>query len=676
MTTTVSPTTTTRPDTQIVVSRRANAAPVSKTLYGLFLEDINFAADGGLNANVVNNWSFEGGYLNRSGGYSQLTLVAFKLKPKPVTDALRHWSTTGGTLSALSEGGATAGANYARLSVRERATLTNNGYPGPGPSMGGRAGVAMQFSALVRTARFRGQLSLALVDGNGTVVTGSEVVVPDGDGWSTATAALTPPRTGLYGLQIVATGNGEIDLDDVSLIAEDHWGAGDPRWSQGRLRRDLVQSLVDLSPGFLRFPGGCIVEGVGDGNQYDWKQTVGPLHDRTPKFNLWAESRPDGDYSQSNQIGFYEYFLLCEDLDMEPVPVVWAGLACQYRSRECVATHSAEFKKVVQDAVDLIDWATGDPAESPWAALRAAAGHPEPFRLNYVGIGNENHGDQYHRHFDAILDALEAVRPGMRYILASGPFPKGKPFEGSWAHATNRSNVILDEHSYAKPSWFIDQSTRYDSYPRTGARVMVGEYAAHPAYSLSQMFGRDTSNSWESAVAEAAFLTGVERNADLVEMTCYAPLFALNDAKQWRHNMIEFTQLLVQPTVNYEIQRLFGEAVGAFALTADVDGEGVFASATGDDELAFVKIVNTTDRPRTVTLRFSSHTATHAEVVHLSAAPHARTRISSVTSSSSPLQRRDEEIEIRRGAVELTLQPASVARVSLKEQGPERPDNG
>ena len=643
----------------------ADAPAVSETLYGLFLEDINFAADGGLNANLVNNWSFDGVYLDRSGGKNRFATAVFKKNGSGVSDPLRHWRVIGGALQDRSTDGAHDGARFARLRVNGSARVLNDGYPGDVPSMGGRAGVDYRFSALVRADAFSGSLGVALVDAAGAVAASAELGRP-GAGWVRIGATLTPTETGLYSLQLTAQGSGTVDLDEVSLIASDHWGAGDPRWSQGTLRRDLVETLRDLRPRFLRFPGGCIVEGVGDGNQYEWKQTVGALSSRTPKFNLWGEGRPDGDYSQSNQVGFYEYFLLCEDLGMEPVPVVWAGVSCQFRTKECVTSDSAQFRQVVQDAIDLIDWATGDPSTSEWAALRAEAGHPEPFTLNYIGIGNENHGPEYLAHFDAITAAIDEVRPGMRYILASGAFPKGKAFEGSWEHARGRSNVILDEHSYAKPDWFIEQATRYDDYPRTGTKVMVGEYAAHPSYGLAVMLGKDRPNTWQSAVAEAAFLTGVERNVDLVDMTCYAPLFALHDAKQWRHNMIEFTPLLVQPTLNYEVQKLFGEAVGREGLRVDVGGEGLFASATGDHDTAFLKIVNTTGQAREITVALDSSSPFTAHLLQLHAPVRSHTEIRDELTASTPLHRSESDLGVVNDRLVVRLPAGSVSRIDLR----------
>lgn len=646
----------------IRVRRSPNPAAVSGVLYGLFLEDINFAADGGLNANLVNNYTFDGAYLDRSNGYSQLGAVMLKKKASPLSDPLRHWSATG-RLESRADGGATAGARYARLLVEGTAELVNHGYPGDGPSMGCRGGVDVHFSALLRADAWQGEVEISLIDASGQAVATVPIETP-ASGWGAVRATLDVAETGLYSLRIRATGSGAIDIDEVSLVADDHWGAGDPRWSQGLLRRDLVESLAALQPTFLRFPGGCIVEGVGQGNQYDWRDTVGPLVDRSSKFSLWAEGRDDGDYSQSNQLGFYEYFSLCEDLGLEPVPVVWAGLSCQYRSDECTPTSSVEFQDVLRSAVDLIEWATGDPATNRWAALRAEAGHPEPFDLNYVGIGNENHGEEYLVRFDAIKAAIDARRPGLRVILASGAFPKGKAFELSHAHAADRSDLIVDEHSYASPKWFIEQSPRYDSYPRRQSRVMVGEYAAYPIMSPVAMIGRYAPNRWQSAVAEAAFLTGVERNADVVEMTCYAPLFAHIQAKQWRHNLIEFTPHVVQPTVNYEVQQLFGEAVGREMRDVRVErAPGVFASATGGERDHIVKVVNTSSSARRVRLDLDGGAGGHASVVQLSAPAQSRATFQGLTPSGSPVNRREWREGLHDESMWIDLPPHSVTRV-------------
>lgn len=639
-------------------------ASVSSTLYGLFLEDINFGVDGGLNANLVANWSFEGTYLNRTNGYSLMSAVLFRRKAFPLSDPLRHWEATGGSLAARAEESDHHSSRFARLEVNGEARLKNAGYLGGKASMGAHANIPLLFRARARVGAFEGSLRVELIDAQEMVVARSELNAAGPD-WQRVEATLTPPCSGLFALQIVAKGRGSIDLDDVSLCPSDHWGAGDPRWSQGVMRRDMVEAIRALRPSFLRFPGGCVVEGVGEGTQYDWRYSVGPLDKRTSQFNLWAESRENGDYAQSNQIGFYEYFLLCEDLGMEPIPVVWAGLSCQFRSNHRLSHDSVHFAAVIQSAVDMVDWATGDPATSAWARLRAEAGHPEPFKLNYVGIGNENHGKAYRSHFDAIKAALDKERPGMSYILAAGAFPKGKAWEGSFKHAKGRSDVIVDEHSYAHPKWFLDRTTRYDDIPRSGERIMLGEYAAHPAFSLAALFNRDTPNTWQSAVAEAAFLTGVERNADLVAMTCYAPLFANYRCKQWSHNLIDFSSLAVRPSVNYEVQRLFGEAVGERVVPVAVEsGQDLHASATGNDAVVHVKLVNAGTRDQTV--RLAPGGTFSAEMVLLRGKPMDRAIVKDETTTVAPISRKVQSLGTGQREVTLRLPAHSVARIDLK----------
>lgn len=640
-------------------------AAVSRTLFGLFVEDINFGIDGGLNANLVPNWSFEGTYLSRANGYSLMTAVMFRREAVPLSDPLRHWHVAGGTISSEAETREGHVRRFARLKGDGVVTLTNQGYLGGNASMGAHANVPLMFNARLNAAEFTGEVGVELIDAQDNVIAQAKLTLAGG-GWHSAEATLTPSFSGQFALRLVARGAGVLDVDDVRLYPSDYWGAGDRRWSQGMLRRDLVQALKDLRPGFLRFPGGCVVEGVGAGSQYDWRYSVGPLESRVSQFNLWAESREDGDYAQSNQIGFYEYFLLCEDLGMEPIPVVWAGLSCQYRSSDVISHESGDFADVVQSAVDMIDWATGDPEKSAWARLRAEAGHPEPFRLNYIGIGNENHGDEYLAHFDAIKAAMEKARPGMSYILSTGAFPRGKPWQNSFDHARGKRDTIVDEHCYAKPKWYYANVTRYDDRPRTGDRIMLGEYAAHPAYSIPAMFGMDRPNTWESAVAEAAFLTGVERNADVVAMTCYAPLFANYRCKQWRHNLIEFSSLSVQPSVNYEVQRVFGEALGDFVLPVSVSGAGdIYASATGGSGVAHVKLVNAAPRDRVIRVSVSGKVS--AQMIVLSADMKGRAMISGEAVSFSPVKREHRELGTALEEIEVTLPRHSVARIDLHQ---------
>lgn len=568
---------------------------VSRTLFGLFLEDINFAVEGGLNANLVNNHSFDGVY--EQGGAPVDTSVPLEHRPRsrPRYDRARHWRVVRGTLSVSCDDPVAPSVHHARVTGTPEAVLENDGYPGGVPGMAARHGTALLFSALVR-ADDAADMVVRLVDADGRVVAERDVAVRAG-GWRRVTARLEPVRTSLCSLRI--TVRGVLDLDEIRLVPEDHWGAGDPRWNQGLLRRDVVEALRDLAPRFLRFPGGCVVEGASRGAHYRWKDTVGPLERRRPTYNLWGAHRADGDYSQSFQVGFHEYFQLCEDLGIEPVPVVWAGMGCQFRTDHVVPVDDPAFDEVVQDAIDLVDWATGDPASSPWAALRAAAGHPDPFPLRHLAVGNENHGTDYLVRFERIKGAVERYHPGITVVLSAGPYADGPAFDQAWRYADGRDDLVVDEHFYRAPEWFLRQTTRYDDYDRTGPRVVIGEYAAH----LQRSPRTPHPNTWASALAEAAFLTGVVRNADVVTMVSYAPLLNLVGHGQWEHNLLDFDPWRVVPTANAVVQRVFATHVGTRVVPVDADlPDGVHAVATADHGVCHVVLVNTTETPEAVEL--------------------------------------------------------------------------
>ncbi|HOA03549.1 MAG TPA: alpha-L-arabinofuranosidase C-terminal domain-containing protein [Dermatophilaceae bacterium] len=659
------------PTSASALSVRASAAhrPVSPLLFGLFYEDINLSSDGGLNANLVNNHSFEGVYLDPK--HKELRALAMRTPTTKHLDRARHWETSGpaAKLSVLGTDAVASHGHYGRLTGGSGATLTNHGYPGDaGPSVAVRAGVNLRFTALARGPQGGSRCHVVLLAGDGNLVAEADFTVPAGDQWTQVVAELSPTRTVRASLQLVLPDGGTLDLDEVRLIPEDHWGAGDPRWSQGLFRRDLVEALRDLAPRFMRFPGGCIVEGLTLENAYDWKASVGPLAERRPNYNLWGMHRPDGDYSQSLQIGFYEYFLLCEDLGMEPMPVVSAGLACQFRSREVTPVDGADFSKVVQDTLDLIDWATGDPATNAWAAKRAAGGHPEPFRLNLLGIGNENHGPVYLERFERIRAAVDAHHPGLTIIMSSGTAPAGKAFDQSWAHARTcgDAKTVVDEHFYKSPAWFIDQVNRYDDYPRGGAQVFMGEYAAHvPTLPIPRRL-RLPANTIKSAIAEAAFLTGVERNADVVAMTSYAPLLNHLESELWQHNLIDFDGFTVTPTANAAVQKLFATTLGERIV--DLDGElpaGVFASASRSDDRLCVHLVNTTTIPQDVTLTVDLplHGAGSATVL---AAPHGIQPSRRMGSRERAKLLEDHlALAVHDGAVSLTLRPQSVSALEF-----------
>ena len=498
------------------------------------------------------------------------------------------------------------------------------------------------------------------------------------------------------------------DLDLVQFMDADYWGAGDPKWRYGKLRRDLVEAIAALHPAFMRFPGGCIVEGVTPGNEYRWKDTVGALPARRAQYSMWSFKMPDGSsYCQSYQIGFYEYFCLCEDLGARPLPTLFAGISCQspYRDPQHMPIDSPAFRAVIDDYLDLIDFANGDPAKGEWAAVRAAMGHPAPFGLDMIGVGNENFGADYLAKFDSISSAIHERYPSVLCVMSAGLFPFALPMRPAWSHArtiaagsvpgatgellaargsATGEAVMVDEHSYHSPEWFVSEAARFDDYPRCGAGVYFGEYSAN-GFLAAQPQTLARANRWESALAEAAFLTGCERNADVVRMTSYAPLLALVGGRQWNQNLIEFSPSRVSPTVNYEAERLFSAHVGGMSYAVSREGDGgasdgtLFVSATGGDApfRRFVKVVNTGADAVPLTLAVAMGDAPGVRRVRLTVrtlmgAPHARNTLDfegeparSVTSRTNVSHLPVDEGRPLRFA--LSVKPHSVTLVVLEE---------
>lgn len=586
---------------------------VSPLLFGLFLEDISFSCDGGLNTNMVNNHSFDGVYMERS--YSQMDAVMTKTAPKTVPERLRYWEVTGEKISSMKENPASKkNPWYARVDVKSCCTLRNRGYNGGQANQGECAmsvknGHTYEISAYLRKLDFEGTISVSVVNEEGELLT-DKITLTAESNWAKKEGRLNGLKAGRGMLEIDFIGNGTIDVDCIILSDEDVWGKGDRRWTGGHFRRNMVEALKELNPTFLRFPGGCIVEGAYPGNEYQWKNTVGPVIDRIPEVNLWAETFEEKGYSQSYQIGFYEYFLLCEDLCMEPLPIVWAGLNCQFRSIETLKTDSPEFEEqVVRNALDLIEYANGDPNESEWARLRAAAGHPEPFGMKMIGIGNENYGKDYHEKFGIVKKAVQEKYPDMVCIMASGAFPKGDDFDETWKIAKEKfQDVRIDEHFYKKEEWFYQQVNRYDNYERGTAEVFVGEYACNDLEEPHK------PNTYRSALAEAAFLTGIEKNSDVVAMTSYAPLFSMSGGMHWNHNLIWFNPEHIMKTPNYYVQQMFGAHLGeSFFDTEGVLPEQVYLSVTGDAKKYYIKLVNAGENAQTVAIEFNEQLETCAQ---------------------------------------------------------------
>ena len=573
---------------------------VSPNLFGLFIEDINFACDGGLNANMVVNYSFGGVYPKKS--FNMLGIYLTKHWPGVREDRLRYWKISGGTLQSLA-GAPGRSEWFARVNTEKGCLLRNYGYNGHAAhkdeaAMGIRAGEIYHFSCWMRGKDFEGTVSIHLEDDDGRPLTDQAEVTFTNE-WQETRCDVKAQRGGYGRLVIAFKGTGSIDIDCVRLEPDDVWGRDDPKWSATHLRRDLVEALRDLHPTFMRFPGGCIVEGTAPYNEYEWKKTVGPLIDREEKFNLWASGVKDKGYMQTNQVGFYEYFLLCEDLHMEPLPVVWAGIHCQARSRVSLPTESEEFQeRVVQNALDLIEFANGDPATSEWAKVRADMGHPEPFNMKMIGIGNENFGEDYLKKFRVIKATIDERYPGIDCVLAAGGSPDDEDFARAWEEARSSydEHVLVDEHFYRDPDWVYTQIDRYDGYPRGTARVFLGEYAARSCNVTNV-----PANSYQTALAEAAFLTGIERNSDVVAMCCYAPTFCLADCGQWAHNLIYYNALHVERSANYYVQQLYAAHQGEQVMGLEGNlPEGVRASAEATDGVLIIKLVNTGKTTMTV----------------------------------------------------------------------------
>lgn len=556
-------------------------ADIKSTMWGIFFEDINFAADGGLYAELVKNRSFE--FDQPMMGWDQQKSDRFSV------------NTESGSALIINRGGEDkANPRFARIFINAEQGygLTNLGYRG----MGIREGTIYTLSLLARQQDDSHTAIRIELESNDGSKLGTAHVQPEGAAWKeygvTFKAAGTTQKAKL---NLWFEGRGVMDIDMVSLFPADTW--------QGRrngLRADLVQLLADMKPGFLRFPGGCIVEGRDLATRYQWKKTVGDPEDRTTIINRWNtefQHRPTPDYFQSFGLGFFEYFQLAEDIRAEPLPILNCGMACQFNTGEVVPMDQLD--PYIQDALDLIGFANGDPS-TPWGKVRADMGHPAPFNLKYLGVGNEQWGPQYFERYKDFVSALKERYPDLTIVTGSGPFPDGELFDYAYGELNSLNAEIVDEHYYRNPQWFLDNATRYDNYNREGPRIFAGEYAAQSVAIASP----DNKNNWGCALAEAAFMTGLERNADVVNMCSYAPLFAHVEGWQWTPDLIWFDNLNSYGTPNYYVQKLFSTNKGSKVLPMLENGKavtgqgGLYASAAVDDQSheIILKLVNATSK--------------------------------------------------------------------------------
>ena len=581
------------------VQTKKLGAPVQSTMYGIFFEDINYAADGGLYAEMVKNRSFE------------------------FPQRLMGWRAFG-KFEVRNDGPFERNPHYVRLSFsghNDKFTgLENEGFFG----ISTFKDATYRFSVWARCPEGGSStLEVSLVDddtmGEDQRFATVKVEV-SGQEWKKYTAELKSPRTEPKGsLRIFLAGRkATTDVEHVSLFPTDTW-----KGRENGMRRDLAQALADMHPGVFRFPGGCIVEGTDLATRYNWKNTVGPVENRPLNENRWHYTfghRFFPDYFQSYGLGFFEFFQLCEDFGCEALPVISCGLSCQFQNpdptKPGVHVPVDQLDEYIQDALDLVEFANG-PADSKWGKVRADMGHPEPFGLKFLGVGNEQWDyDEQHGGFGPVFterlkkfsDALRAKYPELKLIGTTGPNSEGWDFDLLQPRMKELKVDLYDEHYYRNEQWFLSHGLRYDSYDRKGPRVFAGEYACH---------GRGKKwNHFETSLYEAAHMTGIERNADIVHMATYAPLFAHVEGWQWRPDAIWFDNLRSFCSVSYYVQQMFAMNKGTNVLPLTMDGkpvagqegqDGLFASSVFDSQTGevIVKVVNTSKQPQPVTLNIN-----------------------------------------------------------------------
>ncbi len=569
----------------LVVDEKAPGIEIQPTMYGIFLEDINFAADGGLYAEKVINRSFE------------------------YDNPLQGWKTFG-KVEVLSKGGPfERNPHYVRLAYQGHPAnfcgLENSGWFGIGLEQGKQ--YRLSFWARTAGKAKTAGIGVMLCDVNGNFdnqILAMEQIEVKGNKWSRYEVTLEPSKTlqkaSLRVLLMDDNPEAKADLEHISLFPAETFN-GD----ENGLRKDLAQALADLHPGILRFPGGCIVEGTTLDNRYQWKNTVGPVENRPINLNRWSCSafeRMFPDYYQSGGLGFYEYFRLAEEIGAEPVPIISCGMACQFQNDPAwdVNCKLEDLNSYIQDALDLIEFANGS-TSSKWGKIRAQMGHPEPFNMKYLGIGNEQWGEDFKARFEPFVKAVREKHPEIKVIGTSGPYLGGEWFDDLWKEMRRLDVDLVDEHYYSWEGFYERNADRYDSYPRTGPKVFAGEYACH---------GSDGKkfNHFNAALLEASFMTGLERNADVVYMSSYAPTFAHIEGWQWRPDLIWFDNLRVMKSCSWYVQSLYANNRGSRVIPITAEGKpvvnlnGLNATAAIDDATGdiIIKIANLNQYSQTV----------------------------------------------------------------------------
>lgn len=518
---------------------------MSQDLIGVFFEDINYAADGGLYAELVQNRSFEYYIVE---GYTSL-------------GPLTAWS-------GVQEGGASVAlsvlsnqplnqhnTNYLKLVIYNQGSTTgikNTGFDG----ISIKQNEYYDFSIYLRRDTDYDKPVVVQLKSTGGYIFASDTIASTSNQWQQYKLKLQS-KLGFddAALYILPQGSGNVYMDMVSLFPEKTF-----KNRKNGLRADLAQAIADLEPQFLRFPGGCISHGRGLDNAYRWKHTVGDVAERKPNWNLWG-------YHQTYGLGFYEYFLFCEDLGAKPLPVIPVGISCQFRNREIAPIE--DMGPWIQDAIDLVEFANGD-VSTNWGALRAEMGHPEPFNMEYLCLGNEEDDiPEFRERLLMFTDTLRKYCPEIKIIGTSGTSSAGLYYDALWEFSRETKLNAVDEHYYNSPDWFLNNNHRYDNFDRQGPKVFIGEYAS-----------RD--DRLYNAIAEAAYLTGVERNADIIELTCYAPLFCNEKHQQWHPDLIRFDNTQVVKTASYYVQQFYGLNPGNVYLNKQLSYDPAFQLSDHD----------------------------------------------------------------------------------------------
>lgn len=647
-------------NTVLEISKKGESYKISDKLYGSFIEDISYACDGGLVSNLVNNDSFEYKFNNTTG-----------------------WTAEGGELTVGTEKPLNKNnLSYAVINTYGKCTLKNTGFTemykyksydrdekkAKQSDMGFKKGGEYEFSCYIKNESFKGDVNVYLDSkSNKNNIVKLDISKTDGI-WTKLSATLKSNASEDGGLAIELNGEGILNLDFVTLVPKNSYGYGTKEWKYVTLRDDLYTVLKQLSPKFVRFPGGCLAEGDSLANLYDWKETIGPLEERVQFYNLWRDDE-GRDYINTNAMGYHEYFQLCADLNAEPLPILNVGLTCQGRAdydayvnalrklnmtdeeweklltdeihidpddeenRKGYTEHieslniksQADFDKYldtialkpgtkewdayVQDILDLIEYANGGATTTYWGALRAANGSAKPFNLKYIGLGNENWGEIYKRNFEALYKEVKKAYPDITVISSSGTYLEGDAYDYNWSWINkNYTDTVVDEHYYTNDGYLFDHNDRYDNFDRNGAHVFIGEYAA----TSSGIGTIQTKSNMNEAVEEASYLTGIERNGDIVDMASYAPTFAKVNAQCWNVNLIWFNSQEVVLTPSYYVQMLFSNNYASEYIKSNFDNgktvkDGLYESVTVDreSETLFVKLVNTTGKKQSVDVKLS-----------------------------------------------------------------------